>query len=186
MSTWILLRAAGIGAYLMLYLSVLWGLVATTRIGSSRVSKQSAIAVHGFLGSVGLALLGVHIGGILADTYVPFSLRDVLIPGVSAYRPVAIWFGVVAMYAVVAVVVSSWMRRRLQSAVWRRIHLLAVPAFIMALVHGAFAGSDGGRSWMWWMYVCTGASLVFLLVVRATAVRPSRARARAAVSAQSS
>ena len=32
MSTWILLRAAGIGSYLMLFLSIAWGLIATTSV----------------------------------------------------------------------------------------------------------------------------------------------------------
>ena len=38
MTNWNLLRAAGIGAYLMLYLAVAWGRVATTSIISKRIS----------------------------------------------------------------------------------------------------------------------------------------------------
>jgi DMSO/TMAO reductase YedYZ heme-binding membrane subunit len=164
--TWIVLRAAGIGAYLMLFLSVAWGLVGTTSVVGKRVAKPTAIAIHQFASTVAVVLLGVHVGGLLVDRFVPFGFLDVLVPMHSAFRPVAVAFGVVVMYAAVVVLVSSWMRRRVGTKWWRRLHLLAVPAFLMALVHGAFSGTDTSRPWMWWIYVGTGGTVFFLLLVR--------------------
>jgi predicted ferric reductase len=184
-SAWILLRAAGIGAYLMLFLSVFWGLVSTTSIFGKRISKASATTLHQFLSTCGLFLLAVHVGVLLVDSFMPFSIADVTVPMASSYRPVAIAFGIVAMYATVFVIVTSWMRKRIGTTWWRRTHLLVVPTFVLSLVHGVFAGTDAARPAMWWTYVGTGLIVLFLLIVRGltAGVRPERAtpppRARA-------
>ncbi len=49
MTNWNLLRAAGIGSYLMVFLAVAWGLVATTSIVTKRISKQSSNLFHQFV-----------------------------------------------------------------------------------------------------------------------------------------
>jgi predicted ferric reductase len=135
--------------------------------------------LHQFLATAGLALIGVHVGGLLLDTFTPFSPADVLIPLHSTYRPVAVALGIVAMYASVFVIVLSWMRKTIGTTWWRRSHLLAVPTFAVALTHGIFAGADTTRSWMWWGYVASAIVVVFLLVLRAltSGVRPVRATA---------
>jgi methionine sulfoxide reductase heme-binding subunit len=175
-TTWIILRAAGVGAYLTLFLSVAFGLVATSAPFDKRFAKQSAISIHQFLSTVGLVLLGVHIGGLLLDSYMHFGPKEILVPGVSTYRPVAVAFGVIAMYAMVVVLVSSWMRRLYSSKLWRRLHLFAVPAFVLSMVHGIFAGADAPRRWMFLTYVITACIVVFLLILRGLTVglRPPR------------
>jgi methionine sulfoxide reductase heme-binding subunit len=182
MTTWIVLRAAGIGAYLMLFASVAWGLLATTSTFGKRVAKATAISVHQFTATVALVLLGVHLGGLLMDRFVPFTPLDLLIPMHSSYRTIAVAFGIVAMYAAVVVLTSSWTRKHLNIKLWRRLHLLAVPAFTLSMVHGIFAGSDTARPWMWWIYVATGGVALFLLVLRGLTVglRPARAAHSAA------
>jgi predicted ferric reductase len=166
MTTWIVLRAAGIGAYVMLFLSVVWGLVATTSVLGKRISKASATTVHQFIATSGLALLAVHLGGLLVDPFMPFSIGDLTIPMAASFRPVATAFGIVSMYAMVFVIVSSWLRRSIGTTWWRRTHLLAVPTFVLSMLHGIFAGTDSARPIMWWTYVGTGIVVVFLVVVR--------------------
>jgi len=163
---WILLRAAGIGAYVALWLSVAWGLVATTGVVKRRISKPSANAFHAFVASTGLALLSVHLGLLLVDTYMPFSPPDVLIPLHATFRPYAVAAGVLAMYGMVLLLVSSWTRSKLGTRLWRVIHLLAVPAFVLALLHGVFTGTDTERPWMFALYATTGVITFFLVVVR--------------------
>jgi DMSO/TMAO reductase YedYZ heme-binding membrane subunit len=175
-TTWIILRAAGIGAYIMLFLSVAWGLVATTSVLGRKVSKASSVAIHQFMSSIALVLLGVHLGGVLLDRFVPFRPLDLLIPLHSAFRPLAVAFGIAAMYLAVVVLASSWMRKRVGTRWWRRLHGFAAPAFILSMVHGIFTGTDTIRPWMWWIYVATGGVVLFLVVVRALTVglRPER------------
>ena len=176
MITWIILRAAGIGAYLMLFGSVAFGLVATSAPFGKRIAKQSATLIHQFLSTVGLVLLGVHIGGLLLDTYIHFGAKEVLVPLASTYRPFAVALGVLGMYATVLVLVSSWVRRQYAPKLWRTLHMAAVPAFGLCLLHGLFAGADATRRWMFLTYVMTASVVVFLLVLRGLTVgmRPER------------
>lgn len=188
MITWILLRAAGVGSYLMLFLSVNWGLIATTSLITKRVSKPTSTLFHQFVSTVAFVLLGVHVAGLLVDQFMPFAPLDLLIPMRTEYRPVAVGLGVVAMYATTIVLASSWVRKRLNTKVWRGLHLLAVPAFTLALVHGVFAGTDTTRPWMWPIYAITGIVTLFLVLVRGLthgyrpprAPRPERAPGRPA------
>lgn len=177
MTTWIVLRAAGVGAYLMVFLSVAWGLAATTTPFGKRVSKPTAALVHQFMSTCGLFLLGIHLGGLLLDRYVPFDLADLLVPMRGTYRPVAVALGILAMYGTVVVIVLSWLRRSIGTTWWRRSHLLAVPTFTLSLLHGVFAGTDTVRPWFWWTYVATGLVVLFLVVVRGltSGYRPERA-----------
>jgi methionine sulfoxide reductase heme-binding subunit len=176
MTTWILLRAAGIGAYMLLFLSVAWGLIGTTSVFGPRVPKATAVTVHQFLSTAALLLLGAHVGLLLVDSFMPFRLLDVLVPLHASFHPAATAFGVLAMYAMVTVLASSWLRRRVGPTWWRRLHLLAPPAFVLAMVHGVFAGTDSVRPWMWWLYVVTGLSILFLVIVRGLTAgqRPER------------
>jgi DMSO/TMAO reductase YedYZ heme-binding membrane subunit len=107
----------------------------------------------------------------------PFGAAEIFIPGAASYRPAATAFGVIAMYATVVVLVTSWIRKRIGTTWWRRMHLLAVPAFVLSLAHGVFSGTDSTRPWMWWMYVVTGSAVVFLVVLRGLTAgyRPERA-----------
>lgn len=177
MTSWIVLRAAGVGAYVMLFLSVAWGLASTTTPFGKRISKPSSTLVHQFMSTCGLFLVGIHLVGLLVDRFVRFDVLDLLIPMRSLYRPFAITLGVSAMYATVVVVVTSWLRKRIGTTAWRRTHLLAVPAFTLSLLHGMFAGTDSAMPWVWWTYVVTGLIVLFLIVVRALTAdyRPERA-----------
>ena len=177
MNTWIILRAAGIGSYIALWLAVDWGLIATTSLVTKRVSKPTSTLFHGVVASAGLALLVIHLGGLLVDRFMPFGLLDLLIPLRAGYRTLAVSFGVIAMYAMVLILVTSWIRKRLGTKIWRAIHLLAIPTFAMALAHGMFAGTDSSRPWMFAIYVVTGLLTLFLVIVRGLTFgyRPPRA-----------
>jgi methionine sulfoxide reductase heme-binding subunit len=175
-TTWIVLRAAGVGAYLMLFASVALGLTATTAPFGKRFARASTTSLHAFASSVGLFLLAIHLGGLLIDRFTPFTPAEILVPGASTYRTVPVAFGIFAAYAVALLVVSSWLRRRYPTSIWRTLHLAAAPAFALGLLHGLTAGSDASRPWMVGMYVVTAAIVVFLLVLRgmATGITPAR------------
>ena len=177
MNTWTIIRAAGIGSYVMLFLAIAWGLASTTAPFGKRFAKASASSLHQTMATVGLVLLGLHLLALFADTYMPFSILRLTVPMTSTYRPVAVTFGIVAMYLTVFVVVTSWLKGKIGTKWWRRTHLLAVPTFALALVHGVFAGADSQSPWMYWTYIATGLIVLFLVVVRGltSGYRPERA-----------
>jgi len=164
-----MLRSAGIGAYLMLFLSVTWGLIGTTAVIEKRVSKATSLLVHHYLGTSVIVLLVVHLVGLLVDKFLPFRVFDLLIPLRSSFRPVPVAFGVLAMYVALVVIVTSWWRAKFGLTWWRRVHVWGTPAFILAMAHGIFSGTDTNVPVVWWTYMMTGAIVLFLLLVRCLA-----------------
>jgi cytochrome b561 len=173
---WVLLRAAGIGAYVALFLSVVWGLVSTTGVITKRVTRPAGNHFHAVVAATGLVLLTLHMVLLVMHDYFPFGVLDVLVPLRGPYRVVATGLGIVAMYAMIVVTVSSWVRKFLPTRLWRDIHLLAIPAFILALLHGVFSGTDTDRPAMVALYVGSGLLVLFLVLVRGLTVgfRPPR------------
>jgi predicted ferric reductase len=142
--TWDVSRSSGVIAYVLLSASVIVGLTMSTRLSSGRPSLPWLLDVHRMLSGVGVTLVGVHIVSILADTFVGFSLVDVLVPFSSGWRPAGVAAGIVAMYLLVAVEVSSLLRNRLAKRTWRRIHFLSFVLFLLTSVHFLAAGTDSG------------------------------------------
>jgi sulfoxide reductase heme-binding subunit YedZ len=177
-TTWNVLRAAGIGAYLMLWASVAWGLLSTTQVFGKRVSKATNVALHQAFSTSGLLLLATHLVFVMKDTFVPFGWLDLVVPFRATYRPIGVAFGIGAMFVMIlGVLGTSWGRKLIGTKWWRRTHSLSVPAFSLALVHGLMTGTDTPRPALFWLYLATTAALVFLLLVRALTFgnRPQRA-----------
>jgi predicted ferric reductase len=98
---------------------------------------------------------------------VKFRPLDLLVPMHSSYKPLAVAVGVVGMYAMVFILVASWIRKGLPTKVWRATHIATVPTFTVAMLHGIFAGTDTTRPVMWGLYLATGLTILFLTIVRA-------------------
>ncbi len=98
--------------------------------------------LHRFLGGLTLSFTGVHVLAVIADSYVHFSLVNVLVPLTGDWHPVAVAWGIVGFYALLAVELTSLARARLPRALWRRIHYGSFILFVTTTVHGLTAGTD--------------------------------------------
>jgi hypothetical protein len=172
---WHVARAGGIVAWVLLAASVAWGLLLSTKLFGRAVAPAWLNELHRFLGALALVFTVVHVAGLVADSYVHFGVMELLVPLASRWKPGPVAWGVVALYLLVAVEVSSLLMRRLPRVWWKRIHLTSFLLFFTASVHGATAGTDATNL----MYRVTSALLVagvlFLTLVRVLADSP-RAR----------
>jgi methionine sulfoxide reductase heme-binding subunit len=91
--------------------------------------------------------ISLHVLARLLDSYLPFSLTSVLIPGTAPYRPLATAAGVVTAELLVALAITNKLRKRLPWRVWRRLHYLNFGVWTLALVHGIAAGTDARDVW---------------------------------------
>jgi len=163
---WDTARAGGIVAWCLLAASVLWGLAMSTRTTPDRVRPSWMLDVHRFLGGLAAVFVGVHVTGLLLDGFVPFGPTDLLVPLASSWHPVAVAWGIVAMYLLLAVELTSLGRRRVPRRAWRVVHTLSFPTFVLATVHGLTAGTDRGNL-VWQVALWSSAAAVaFLTVVR--------------------
>ncbi len=184
---WYVARASGIVAWLMLTASVLWGIVLSTDLFRRWRRPAWLLDLHRWLGALTVGFVAIHLAGLVADTYVHFGVADLTLPFASAWKTGAVALGVVALWLLAAVEISSLLLRRLSRSTWHGIHLASYGVFWLTSLHAALAGTDAVRP----LYQLTSA-LAVLAVVLATAYRvltrsdprgrrvPARARAVAA------
>jgi cytochrome b561 len=172
---WLTTRAAGVTAYLLLFAVVALGLVLSRRRAASW-ARGPVNQLHVYLTWLLGGFVALHVLILLVDGFIHFGVLDLLVPFRSAYEPLWTGIGVLALYAVVAVTLTSIaaVRRRLRYPLWRAIHLLSFPAFAGATAHGIMAGSDGREGWMVALYVLCGLAIAGLLIPRLGDRMPAR------------
>ncbi|MBL0217130.1 MAG: ferric reductase-like transmembrane domain-containing protein [Myxococcales bacterium] len=182
-AVWTTARAAGVTAFAALTLDVVFGLFVSTGVLDRWVPRGASVDVHRWLSSVALTLVGVHVLALLGDASVQFDALDVLIPGLSTYRPGAVALGVFAMYGALVVDLSFGWRKRIGVRAWRALHFTAFAVFVAAVVHGLLAGTDAAHHGLRTLYASAAAVVIGLVVIRIGAVfvrgarlTPSRAR----------
>ncbi len=139
---WYVARASGLIAWLLLAAATLWGLAMATKILGRRPRANWMLDMHRWLGGTALALTGIHVGALLVDQYIHFDLASVLVPFASSWSPLAVTFGVVSLYLLLAVELTSLARAQLPHDIWRKVHYASFPLFLTATVHGLTAGTD--------------------------------------------
>lgn len=145
--TWDTARAGGFAAYVLLTLAATAGLILRNRWQSERWPRLITNEVHGYLSLLGLVFIGVHVAALTVDPFTHFGLAEIVLPFVSHYRPLWMGLGIVSLYLLLAVWVSSHLRTRIGHRLWRQIHLLAFLVYAAATVHGLGAGSDTKTGW---------------------------------------
>lgn len=163
---WFISRAAGLSAYLMLFLNVVLGLAVNTRFMDALVARWRSFDLHEFTALLAMGLLAVHGLALVGDRYIGFTLPQILVPLNLPYRPFWTAMGIMAFYVLALVTASSYMRKQLSYRAWRGIHYLSFGAFVMALAHGIMAGTDSSMPWAQGLYLTTGAATLLLTVWR--------------------
>jgi DMSO/TMAO reductase YedYZ heme-binding membrane subunit len=139
---WYVARAGGLVAWGLVVASCAWGLLHALRTFGRRPSPSWMLSTHRYLGALAVSFVAVHVVAILADSYVQFSLADVLLPLASTWHPVAVAWGIVGMYLLVAVEVTSLVRSRLSPRLWRGVHMLSYVVLALSTIHLLSAGTD--------------------------------------------
>jgi predicted ferric reductase len=170
---WYVARAAGLVAWGLLAAAVVWGLLMTSKVLRGRVKNAWLLDLHRWLAGLALIFTGVHVLAIVADTYVHFGLASVLVPLAAHWHPVAVAWGVVSLYLLAAVELTSLLRRHLAHRLWRRVHMLSFPLFVFSTVHGLSAGTDA-RNPMLIITAALGSSAVAVLASVRLKVRAER------------
>lgn len=173
---WILARVSGLTAYLLITLSMLAGLTVKSRPFGRAVKAAAVVDVHRFLTVLALGAVAIHAAALVLDSTVHMSPAALLVPGLSAYRPVWTGLGVFAADLAVLIWISFPLRKRIGVRAWRSLHWATYGVFMLATAHGLMAGTDSSRSWVFDLYIGAVGTVAFATAWRAL-VRPNRARA---------
>jgi predicted ferric reductase len=167
---WYTARAGGIVAWALAALAVIGGLQLSTRL-VRRPAPAWMLDVHRFLGGLSVAFLGIHLIGLAADDFIGYGPTDFLVPFASSYKPGAVALGVVAMYLLVAVEVTSLAMRRIPRRTWHAIHLSSFVVFVTGTIHGLTAGTDRHNAAFQWACLLTAGLVLMMTLVRVMAPR---------------
>lgn len=164
---WYVARAGGLVAWALLAASTLWGLALTTRAFAGRAAPRWLLDLHRFLGGLSVVFVGVHLTGVVADTFVHFGLADLFVPLAASWHPLWVAWGIVAFYLLIAVEVTSLLRSRLSHRLWKAVHGLSFLLFGVATIHVLVAGTDTDDAWALWPILVVTMAVTFLAVARA-------------------
>lgn len=146
---WYATRGAGAVSLVLLSAVVVLGLLTNLRFEADWWPKLVNAALHRNLALLSLTFLGLHIGTAIADPYVNLGgLLTVIVPFASPYRTFWLAMGTIAFDLILALILTSLLRRHIGYSRWRSLHWLAYAAWPVAVVHGLGAGTDAGSLWM--------------------------------------
>ena len=145
---WYATRATGLVALVLLTVSMVLGVLASVRYERSSLPRFVTSGLHRNFSLLALAFTGAHIVTTLADTYAPVHLQDVVVPFISAYRPLWLGLGAIAFDLMLAATVTSLLRARMSYRTWQAVHLTAYLCWPVAVLHGLGTGSDTQVRWV--------------------------------------
>jgi sulfoxide reductase heme-binding subunit YedZ len=187
---WYLARGSGAVSLVLLTLSVVLGITGVVR-QRPRSPRLPRFLVDGLHRNVSLLVVAFLVGHILMSVLDPFAhirYLDALVPFVSSYRPIWLGLGAVAFDLLLALTVTSLLRRRLGLRAWRAIHWAAYACWPLAVVHGVATGTDARVAWFDALTVACVLAVVAAIGMRLRrhgVARPRRSLAGAAVVAAS-
>ena len=172
---WLVSRASGIVALILISLSVLAGLAMAAKVIRPGL-KRSVARLHEHVALTALTAIAVHGLSLLGDTWLKPGWRGIAVPFALSYRPQFTGAGIIAGYLAALLGPSFYLRRRIGARRWRRLHTAIVLVWFMAAVHTLGAGSDAHRIWLQALVIAPGFPIVYLLVLRMLTYRSRAAR----------
>lgn len=162
---WYLTRSSGAVALILLTLALVFGVVDLRRWSTQTWPRFVVDALHRNVSLLALAFLCLHILTAVLDTFAPISLLNAVIPFTGSYRPFWLGLGALSFDLMLAVILTSLLRRRLGHKIWRATHWFAYASWPIALLHGLGTGSDVKSTWLLVLSVgCLVAAIVAVLI----------------------
>lgn len=144
---WFVLRGSGVVLVIVLALSLTLGVLSTGRAAARWWPRFVTQGLHRNLALLGLVLALVHVVTVVADDYVDIRWWQAFLPLWPVERPLWGSLGTVSFDLLLAVVLTSLLRRRLGHGAWRWVHLAAYPVFGLGVAHGLGMGTDATEPW---------------------------------------
>jgi hypothetical protein len=112
------------------------------------------------------------------DPFTHVGRRDILVPLATWYRPLSMAAGIVGLYLMLAVWVSTQLRPRI-SYTWRLLHTLTFAVDLLSLLHALGTGTDTRQPWALALYAGSVLLVGALLLTRLLTPIGPRGRAPA-------
>ena len=182
---WYATRATGIVALVLLTATVVLGISVAGRAASPRQRRGSEgdhlpgfawAEVHKRISVLTVIFLAIHVVTAVVDPYVDIGWLAVVVPFTSPYHRLWVALGTASADLMLAVAVSSALRRRIPAQVWRAVHWLAYLSWPVGVAHALGTGTDAQLNWVLGLVAACIASVVAATAWRVAAALRARAR----------
>jgi predicted ferric reductase len=145
---WFTARGAGAVSLILLSMVLALGVMAHSRFGTRWWPRFLTPAFHRNLSLIAVTFLVLHIVTAVVDPFTHLGLVAAFIPFGSYYRTIWLGLGTLSFEMMAAVILTSLLRPWFGAIVWKAIHFLSYPLWIIAVLHGLGTGTDSRSLWM--------------------------------------
>ncbi len=139
---WYASRATGVVALVLLTVVFAIGIAISRQSKVPGLPRFAVTELHRNLSLLAVAFVGVHVLTAVLDSYVDIPALAIVIPFTSGYERFWLGLGAIAFDMILAMIVTSLVRGRLNRTAWRAIHLIAYLCWPVAFLHGLYASGD--------------------------------------------
>ena len=178
---WYASRATGVVALLLLTAVLVLGILVNRQGRLPGLPRFAVTSLHRNISLLAVAFIAVHVLTAVADTYVSIPLLSGVIPFASGYERFWLGLGAISFDLMLALIITSLVRGRLNRILWRGIHLLAYLCWPVAFAHSIGSSTDMQRGWLLDLAIGCAAALAAAIIWRlASAARQLPRAARVA------
>jgi DMSO/TMAO reductase YedYZ heme-binding membrane subunit len=154
--------------------SAVLGILNAGRYATARRPRFLIQGLHKNLSLIALALLTLHVGTTVIDTYTSIGLPTAFVPFVSSYKRFWLGLGAIACDMMLALLVTSLFRQRIGQRLWRGVHWAGYLCWPVAVAHGLGAGTDHATMWVLALTLACVAMVLVAIGYRAVQLIPAR------------
>jgi DMSO/TMAO reductase YedYZ heme-binding membrane subunit len=174
---WYASRATGVVALLLLTAVMLLGILVTRQKTLPGLPRFAISGLHRNVSLLATAFVAIHVITAVVDGYVKIPLTSAVIPLVSSYERFWLSLGAVSFDLMLALIITSLLRRHLSRKVWRGIHLTAYVSWPIAWFHSIFASKDLQHGWLLYLGIACALAVIAAALWRLAAAAKDVPRA---------
>jgi len=145
---WYASRATGIVSLLLLTAVLVLGILVDRQGRLPGLPRFAVTSLHRNISLLAMAFIAVHVVTAVLDTYVNIPILAGVVPFASGYERVWLALGAVSFDIMLAMIITSLLRGRLNRTLWRAVHLLAYLSWPVAFAHSIGSSRDLQHGWL--------------------------------------
>jgi methionine sulfoxide reductase heme-binding subunit len=155
---WYASRATGVVALLLLTAVLVLGILVNRQGRLPGLPRFAVTSLHRNISLLAVAFIAVHVLTAVLDTYVNIPILAGVVPFASSYERGWLALGAISFDIMLAMIITSLLRGRLNRVLWRAVHLLAYLCWPVAFAHSIGSSRDLQHGWL--LDLAVGCALV--------------------------
>jgi methionine sulfoxide reductase heme-binding subunit len=155
---WYASRATGVVSLLLLTAVLVLGILVNRQGRLPGLPRFAVTSLHRNISLLAVAFIAVHVVTAVLDSYVSIPILAGVVPFASSYERGWLALGAVSFDIMLAMIITSLLRGRLNRVLWRAVHLLAYLCWPVAFAHSIGSSRDLQHGWL--LDLAVGCALV--------------------------